>query len=220
MIAGMHPEYALAGLLIGLLVGMTGMGGGSLMTPMLVQSARSAPGGRSRLGRRLSTRLRRQWAADEAAACQRIAQLVRRASGAQPCGGGQQGEKRDERAKPRPDRIRPRRVARARCGEEDETDQVGKPRRARVLERSLAEAGLEDLEVEQAGEAEAPPEGEADGELGGQHCEQPPGADRHRDERDEPDDRLIRPRRPGVDDLRVPIRIRDSLDRTLHFLKY
>jgi uncharacterized membrane protein YfcA len=31
-----HPEYSLAGLLIGLLVGMTGMGGGSLMTPMLV----------------------------------------------------------------------------------------------------------------------------------------------------------------------------------------
>jgi uncharacterized membrane protein YfcA len=36
MIAGMHFEYSLAGLLIGLLVGMTGMGGGSLMTPMLV----------------------------------------------------------------------------------------------------------------------------------------------------------------------------------------
>jgi uncharacterized membrane protein YfcA len=36
MIAGVHLEYSLAGLLIGLLVGMTGMGGGSLMTPMLV----------------------------------------------------------------------------------------------------------------------------------------------------------------------------------------
>ncbi len=36
MIAAMHFEYSLAGLLIGLLVGMTGMGGGSLMTPMLV----------------------------------------------------------------------------------------------------------------------------------------------------------------------------------------
>jgi len=32
----MHLEYSLAGLLIGLLVGLTGMGGGSLMTPMLV----------------------------------------------------------------------------------------------------------------------------------------------------------------------------------------
>jgi uncharacterized membrane protein YfcA len=36
MIVGVHLEYSLAGLLIGLLVGMTGMGGGSLMTPMLV----------------------------------------------------------------------------------------------------------------------------------------------------------------------------------------
>jgi len=36
MIAMVHFEYSLAGLLIGLLVGMTGMGGGSLMTPMLV----------------------------------------------------------------------------------------------------------------------------------------------------------------------------------------
>ena len=36
MIVAVHLEYSLAGLLIGLLVGMTGMGGGSLMTPMLV----------------------------------------------------------------------------------------------------------------------------------------------------------------------------------------
>src|ERR1700752_3051974 len=30
------PRLAIAGLLIGVLVGMTGMGGGSLMTPMLI----------------------------------------------------------------------------------------------------------------------------------------------------------------------------------------
>src|SRR5262249_23689873 len=36
MVATVHFESSLAGLLIGLLVGMTGMGGGSLMTPMLV----------------------------------------------------------------------------------------------------------------------------------------------------------------------------------------
>ena len=30
------PRLAIAGLLIGILVGMTGMGGGSLMTPMLI----------------------------------------------------------------------------------------------------------------------------------------------------------------------------------------
>ena len=30
------PLYALSGLLVGVLVGMTGIGGGSLMTPLLV----------------------------------------------------------------------------------------------------------------------------------------------------------------------------------------
>src|SRR5690349_8587022 len=32
----MDPRYSLTGLLIGFLVGMTGMGGGSLMTPLLI----------------------------------------------------------------------------------------------------------------------------------------------------------------------------------------
>jgi len=36
MLAAFHPLYALAGIFVGLLVGMTGVGGGSLMTPILV----------------------------------------------------------------------------------------------------------------------------------------------------------------------------------------
>ena len=43
-------ELSLAGLLIGLLVGMTGMGGGSLMTPMLVLRLRLQADGRDRHG--------------------------------------------------------------------------------------------------------------------------------------------------------------------------
>ncbi len=31
-----HPAYSLSGLVVGLLVGLTGVGGGSLMTPLLV----------------------------------------------------------------------------------------------------------------------------------------------------------------------------------------
>jgi len=34
--SSIHPLYSLAGLLVGLLVGVTGVGGGSLMTPLLV----------------------------------------------------------------------------------------------------------------------------------------------------------------------------------------
>ena len=36
MLSGYHPLYSVAGFLVGALVGMTGVGGGSLMTPLLV----------------------------------------------------------------------------------------------------------------------------------------------------------------------------------------
>ena len=36
MLAAIHPLYSLSGLVVGLLVGFTGVGGGSLMTPLLV----------------------------------------------------------------------------------------------------------------------------------------------------------------------------------------
>ena len=49
--------------------------------------------------------------------------------------------------------------------EHDEPDDIRRARRARVLERSLAEARLDHLEVEDARQAVAPPEHEPDGEL-------------------------------------------------------
>jgi uncharacterized protein len=36
LLSGINPLYSLAGLLVGILVGLTGVGGGSLMTPLLV----------------------------------------------------------------------------------------------------------------------------------------------------------------------------------------
>ena len=36
LIASINPLYALSGLVVGVLVGLTGVGGGSLMTPLLV----------------------------------------------------------------------------------------------------------------------------------------------------------------------------------------
>ena len=38
LVSGIHinPLYSLSGLLVGILVGLTGVGGGSLMTPLLV----------------------------------------------------------------------------------------------------------------------------------------------------------------------------------------
>ena len=46
----MDWKLSLAGLLIGGLVGLTGMGGGSLMTPLLVHRLRLQPDGRDRHG--------------------------------------------------------------------------------------------------------------------------------------------------------------------------
>ena len=36
LIAAISPLYALSGFAVGMLVGMTGIGGGSLMTPLLI----------------------------------------------------------------------------------------------------------------------------------------------------------------------------------------
>jgi uncharacterized membrane protein YfcA len=48
MLVAVHLERSLAGLLIGLLMGMTGMGDGSLLTPMLVFAFGFKPIGRHR----------------------------------------------------------------------------------------------------------------------------------------------------------------------------
>jgi uncharacterized protein len=36
LIAAIRPDHAASGFVVGLLVGMTGVGGGSLMTPLLI----------------------------------------------------------------------------------------------------------------------------------------------------------------------------------------
>src|SRR5439155_8768941 len=85
-----------------------------------------------------------------------------------------------------------------------------------VLERPLAEARLHELEVDDAGEAEPPPEGEPDDELRGEDAEQPPPAGRDREYRQQADRGLVEPRRPGVDDVEVAI----GVGPPLHFGKY
>ena len=71
--------------------------------------------------------------------------------------------------------------------------------RPRVLERAFAEPRLDELEIREAGETPAAAEREPDDELQRQHGEQPPRADGDRDEREQPDRRLIEARRAGVD---------------------
>src|SRR5205085_1843394 len=86
----------------------------------------------------------------------------------------------------------------------------------RVLERPLAEARLDELEVREAGEAEPPPEGEPDDELRGEDAEQPPPAGRDGERGEQADRRLVEPRRAGVEHVEVAIGVGESL----HFRKY
>ena len=83
------------------------------------------------------------------------AELVRLAAGAEAGGGGEERQRRNEKAERCSE---PRDACGIRCGggrEHDEPDDIRRPRRARVLERALAEARLQHLEVEDAREADA-----------------------------------------------------------------
>ena len=100
-----------------------------------------------------------------------------------------------------------------------EADHVREPRRARVLETALAEARLDELEVEEAGEAVATPEEQSDRELEREQRQQPPRAHGDGDEREHADDELVGSRRALVDQLRVAVRVGVPGELSLHFGK-
>ena len=133
--------------------------------------------------------LRRQRARHERLAGQPVADLVRRAPGAEARRGGEQREARDEQPEPRAERLEPGRVGERRGREDDEADHVREAGRARVLEAPLAEPRLDQLEVRDAGEAPAAAERQPERELQREQREQPPPARRDGEERDEADDR-------------------------------
>ena len=106
----------------------------------------------------------------------------------------EQREHRDEPAERGAERLRPSQVRERRGREHCQADHVREARRARVLQRSLAEPRLQHLEVEEAGQAPAAAEREAERELEREQREQPPRPDGDPDQCDQPDDRLVRPR--------------------------
>ena len=101
----------------------------------------------------------------------------------------------------------------ARRGQDDGPDDVRGPGRPRVLERPFAQPWLDELEVGEAREAPAAAERQPDDELQREHGEQPPRADGDRDEREDPDRRLVEARRAGVDHRRVDVWIGRALHR-------
>jgi hypothetical protein len=124
---------------------------------------------------------------------------------------GRRGEERERRHDPAEDDAGRREaggVGDARGGQEGDPDHVREARRARVLDRTLAQPGLDELEVQEAREAIPAAEGQADRQLQRDRGEEAPGPGEDREERQRPDDRLIGPRRAGVDDLGVAVRMR------------
>src|SRR5437773_11229106 len=120
-------------------------------------------------------------------------------------------ERRDDEAENRADDREPKEIRERRRSEEEGADLVREPWRTAVLDRTLADAWLEHLEVEEAREAVPPPESETDRELTGEQAEDGPPTGEDGDERERPDDRLIRPRGSRVDHVRVAIGIRRAL---------
>ena len=100
------------------------------------------------------------------------------------------------------------------------TDEVREPGRPGVLELTLADDGLHELEVRETRQAVAAAEGEADRELRREKREQPPPAEGDRAGREDADDGLVEPRRPRVDHVQVAVRIGEPLRVPLHFGKY
>ena len=103
--------------------------------------------------------------------------------------------------------VQPIKVGDGSGAEKAEADDVREARWAAVLERPLAEAGLQHLVVEDAGEAPAPPERQAESELQREQRQERPPTRQDGDESDHADDRLVHARGARVDHLRVVIRV-------------
>ena len=137
-----------------------------LPPPMPVMPTRTPTRSPARENCQVTSGAPRQRAGDERPAGQAAAELVGLATGAEAGGRGEQGERGDEQRRARrPSVGEARRVGERRRREHDEADHVRGPRRARVLERPLAEARLDELEVGEARQAEAAPEREPEREL-------------------------------------------------------
>ena len=162
---------------------------------------------------------RRQRAGHERPAGEPVADLVRRAARAEARRRGEERERGDEQAERRPHGREARGVGQRRRGQHRQADHVREARRPGVLEASLAEPRLDQLEVGDAREAPAAAERQPEGELQRQEREEPPPARHDAEQRDEADDDLVHARGALVDQLRVAVGIGPAR-RSLHFGKY
>src|SRR6267142_3509916 len=138
--------------------------------------------------------------------------LVHLAPDAETRGRREQGERRDDEPEAPADRLRAERVRDGGRAEERDADHVREARRAAVLDRTFTETRLDHAEVQEARQAVLAPEPQPKGKLRGEQSEDRPPAGEERDERQGPDDRLIRARRARIDDVGVAPRVCASDD--------
>ena len=123
------------------------------------------------------------------------AKLVHLAADAQAGRRGEQRERGDDQAEAPAESGQAGKMRERRAAQEHDADLIREARRPAVLDRAFAEARLDDVEIEQARKAVAPAEPQPDGELRGEQRQDRPPPGHERDERERPDDRLVRPRR-------------------------
>ena len=109
-------------------------------------------------------------------AAQAGAEPVDLAAGAEAGDGGEQRQEGHQPAERHANASPADRVRHRGGGQDAEPDQVREARRPGVLDRSLTDPRLDPLEVREARQAVAPPEAEADRQLGGQQGEDHPPA--------------------------------------------
>jgi signal transduction histidine kinase len=143
--------------------------------------------------------------------------LVHLAAGAQAGGGREQRERGHQQPERATEQSESGEVGRRGRAQHDHADLVREARRARILQRALAEAGLDQLEVGDACEAEAPSQREADGELECNQRQQPPLAGDDADQRQHADHRLVCTRRAAVDHVEIGVGVSCAV-RAIHSL--
>ena len=137
------------------------------------------------------------------------------AAGAEAGDRGEQRQSGDQQAEHGADEREAGRVGQRRGAQHDRAHQVGEAGSPRVLQRPLADARLQQLEVRDAGEAPAAAHGQAEHQLEAEQPEQRPPAGGDSQQRHGADHGLVDTRRVGVDDVQVAVGIGGALGHSL-----
>jgi hypothetical protein len=143
---------------------------------------------------------------------------VHRAAHAETGNDGERREGRDHADQDPSGGVRAEEMEDRGAQEEGRPEDVREARGPGILDRALAEAGLDHLEVEEAGEAVLPPEGQPDRELNPHQGGDPPGPREERQAAEGGDHGLVEAGGALVYDQHVPVGVGGALRlQLLHY---